>query len=236
MPIRIGILQTDSVRPELMDKYGDYPQMFMDLFAKADEGAALVFDVIDVRRGPFPDPLQCDAHIITGSRHSVYDRLPWIGETVGFVRRVLAAGGRIIGICFGHQLMAHYFGGQVGLASGWAVGVHRSRILAQAPWQQPAADAINLLSSHQDQVTKLPKEAQLIATNEFCPIAGFSLGEQVITFQGHPEFTKNYARDLMNMRRELLGETIWRTGLDSLAVDTDECLVGRWMLRFCEAS
>ena len=235
--MRIGILQADSVLERFQPRHGDYPQMFADLFVAAGDGAALAFEAIDVLGGtPYPAPSRCDAYVITGSRHSVYEDLPWLPGLVEFVRRALRAGRPVLGICFGHQLMAHFFGGQVRRAQGWAVGVHGSRVLASEAWMAPPAKAINLLSSHQDQVIQLPNGAQLIAGNDFCPVAGFTLGRQVLTFQGHPEFRKAYSEDLMNLRRRQIGEATYQAGMTSLAEDTHRILVGRWMLNFCQAA
>ena len=234
--MKIGILQADSVLEQFQPRHGDYPRMFMDLFGQAAGGAMPRFDVINaLRDGPYPSPAKCDAYVITGSRYSVYEDLPWLPGLVAFVRQALAAGRCLVGICFGHQLMAHFFGGRAERAPGWAVGVHGSRILCNEAWMTPPADAVNLLSSHQDQVTQLPDGAKLIASNDFCPIAGFTWGGQVLTFQGHPEFPKAYSRDLMNMRRELLGPETHQAGLASLALETHQRLVGRWILNFCGA-
>ena len=233
--MRIGILQTDSVLTRFQPDHGDYPQMFMDLFDAVGEELALEYRVIDAQAGAYPLPNHCDCYLITGSRHSVYDDLPWIAELAAFVRRALDAGKPVVGICFGHQLMAHCFGGRTAKASGWAVGVHASRLLVDEPWLSPRADGFNLLSSHQDQVTELPPGARLIATNDFCPLAGFTHGDLVLTFQGHPEFRKSYSRVLMNMRRDLIGEDVWRVGMASLEKETHGSLVGRWILNFCAA-
>ena len=233
--MRIGILQADSVLERFQPKHGDYPRMFMDLFNRAAGGATLGFEVIDALHGPYPSPAGCDAYVITGSRHSVYEDLPWLPSLVDFVGQALAAGRYLVGICFGHQLLAHFFGGRAERAQGWAVGVHGSRILRREAWMAPPAEAVNLLSSHQDQVTQLPAGAKLIASNGFCPIAGFTWGGQVLTFQGHPEFAKAYSRDLMNMRRKLLGRETHQAGLASLKQETQELLVGRWILNFCGA-
>ena len=234
--MKIGILQADSVLERFQPQHGDYPRMFMDLFDQAADGATLSFKVIGaLRDGPYPPPASCDAYVITGSRHSVYEDLPWLPSLVAFVRQALAADRRVVGICFGHQLLAHFFGGRAERAQGWAVGVHGSRILCHEAWMAPPADAVNLLSSHKDQVTQLPNGAKLIASNDFCPIAGFTWGGQVLTFQGHPEFAKAYSRDLMNMRRELLGPETHQAGLASLAQETQQRLVGRWILNFCGA-
>jgi len=196
---------------------------------------ALEYEVIDAQAGGYPPPDRCDCHLITGSRHSVYDDRPWIAELAVFVQRALDADRPVVGICFGHQLMAHFFGGRAAKASGWALGVHASKLLVDEPWLSPQADGFSLLSSHQDQVTELPPGAQLIATNDFCPLAGFTNGDRVLTFQGHPEFRKAYSRDLMNVRRARIGENVWRSGMASLKMETHQSLVGRWILNFCAA-
>ena len=234
--MRLGILQTDAVLARFQRDHGDYPRMFMELFDAVGEDMALEYRVIDAQAGAYPSPNHCDGYVITGSRHGVYDALPWIAELAAFVRRVLDAGKPVVGICFGHQLMAHFFGGRAAKASRWAVGVHASELLVNEPWLSPHADEFSLLSSHQDQVTDLPPGARLIATNEFCPLAGFTCGDQVLTFQGHPEFRKAYSRDLMNMRRDGIGEDVWRAGIASLDREIHRGLVGRWILNFCAST
>ena len=231
--MRIGILQTDRVMERFRGRHGDYPRMFEDVLSAAADGAPLQFETIDAERSAYPAAASCDAYVITGSRKSVYDDEPWIAELATFVDKALDAGRKVVGICFGHQLIAHFFGGEAGPASGWAVGVHESRVLAEAPWLDPKLDRFALLSSHKDQVTRMPEGAQLFASNDFCPIAGFTWGDDVLTFQGHPEFCKPYSQDLMNMRRELLGEATYRAGVASLEGEIHAVTVGRWILNFC---
>jgi len=233
--MRIGILQTDRVAERLRGRHGDYLTMFGELLTRAADGADLEFKTIDAVESAYPEPGACDAYVITGSRQSVYDEDAWIANLAGFVGRALDAGRKVVGICFGHQLIAHFFGGEAVRASGWAVGVHESRVVTHATWLEPKLDSFRLLSSHQDQVTRLPEGAELVASNEFCPIAGFTLGDGVLTFQGHPEFRKPFSLDLMNMRRELLGEDTYRAGVASLDANIHPSAVGRWMLNFCQA-
>jgi len=175
----------------------------------------------------------CDGFLITGSRDSVYDDLPWIPPLVDFVGQLRAQEIKLAGICFGHQLVAHFFGGKVGPAEqGWAVGVHSSDIVNKDTWMLPSRDRLSLLSSHKDQVLSLPPDATLYATNDFCPNAGFTVGNHTMTIQGHPEFQKEYARALMTFRKELLGESVYKTGLDSLSQSVDYSALGRWLVNF----
>jgi len=233
--MRIGILQTDQVMRRFQDRHGDYPQMFADVLTAAAAGRPLDFLTIDARKQAYPAPTVCDAYVITGSRQSVYDDLPWIPALAGFVETAIDAGRKVLGICFGHQLIAHFFGGETRAASGWAVGAHQSQVVADAPWIDPKLSRYCLISSHKDQVVRIPDGAELVATNAFCPIASFTWKGAVLTFQGHPELKKSYSRDLMNMRRELLGEETYKTGVRSLGTELDAITVGRWMLNFCRA-
>lgn len=226
--MRVVLLQTDNVLEQFQPDHGDYPAMFSAVLDAPD----LEVQVVDVRQGT-PPPGSGDAYVITGSRHSVYDDLPWIPRLAQFLRTEIDAGRKVVGICFGHQLLAHFFGGEVRPAPvGWEVGVKETEILAPQAWMNPAAPTFNLISSHKDQVQRLPDGAVLTARSPFCPVAGFAMGDNVITFQGHPEFRKGYSQALMAHRRELLGEEKYSDGIRSLDRPTDESLVGRWILGF----
>lgn len=237
--MHIGILRTDTVLEQFQSGHGDYPAMFRAaltdpaVLPPALRGEPPRFSDHAVFAGELPDPEACDAYLITGSRHSVYDDLPWLPPLVRFLEAALAARRRVVGICFGHQLLAHYFGGETTRAeTGWCVGVHDNRVLARQPWMEPAADRFGLLSSHRDQVRRLPEGAECFASTERCPYAGFVIRGQAIAFQGHPEFTKPYAADLLRMRAEQLGPAVFAEGMGSLEQSADSQLVSRWILNF----
>lgn len=237
--LRVAILQTDEVLPQFLDDHGDYPDMFARLLHKAvaesDSPIQLRTDCYDARVGDYPAVDAYHGYLITGSRKSVYDDEPWIGALADYLKRVLDAGGRVIGICFGHQLMAHFFGGRTEPAvQGWAVGVQENRVVGREPWMDEG-ERLNLLSSHKDQVTRLPEGARLIASSDLCPVGGFVIDDQVLTLQGHPEFQRGYSRDLMDMRREIIGEAVYSRGLDSLCKETDDDRAGRWIISFLTA-
>lgn len=232
--MRIAILQTDHIAEAVQDRFVDYPEMFQRVFARVD--AELSWCAYDVQLA-LPENIDCDAYLITGSRHSVYDDLPWIGELVEFLRAAMEQGAKVVGICFGHQLMAHFFGGHTESADvGWGVGVHGQDVVKQQSWMrgedQVTPATISLLCSHKDQVTEMPAGAELFLSSEFCPIAGFTMADQVITVQGHPEFTKEYSGALLEVRRDLLGESVYAAGKQSLAQPTDEELMARWIVNF----
>ena len=229
--MRIGILLTDHVRAQFVAQHGDYGDMFTQLLKAQDADLDLVLYDVQVA---CPEEITCDAYLITGSKDSVYDNLPWIDELVAFLRRVLAAGKKVIGICFGHQLMAHFFGGRVApAAQGWVVGVHTSQIDKVKPWMGAVTQPeVSLLSSHKDQVVELPADAEVFMSNAFCPVAGFTMGSQVLNLQGHPEFVAAYASDLMDMRADIIGDTVYRAGKQSLSTPIQSSDVARWILNF----
>ncbi len=208
--------------------------MFADLLARGgDPGPKMC--AYDAQLMIYPEPEACDAYIITGSRNSVYEDQPWIEPLVEFVDAALAAKRKIVGICFGHQLMAHYFGGRVAAAgTGWGVGVHGAQILSREGWMQPNASHLDLVAVHQDQVAELPDNARLFLGSKLCPNAGFVVGEQVLTFQCHPEFTRPYAEALIHLRREVFDDQTFERAIASLAKETDERLVSSWILNFLE--
>lgn len=236
-PLRIGILQTDHVREAFVDRHGDYPDMFHQLLHAAALEAGIpvpAFLDFDVQHGHYPACVSdCDGYVITGSRDSVYDDRPWIRELESFVLTLHQQRQKLIGICFGHQLIAQALGGETRPAAvGWAVGVHSSRVLAAPAWMQPHSKEYALLSSHKDQVTRLPDGAVRLAENDFCPNAAFTIGDHILAIQGHPEFAKAYSADLMAFRRDLLGETVYQRGLASLEAPIARERVGQWMLSF----
>lgn len=229
--MHLGILQSDSVRPELRNTFGDYPDMFERRFrALAPD---LTFSKWNLPAGELPESVDAaDAWLITGSKWSVYDDDEWIARAHEFVRELDAARRPILGICFGHQLVARALGGEVQPAGAWGVGVHTARIHEQPAWMQPARPTLSLLVSHQDQVTRPPESARVLAGHAFCPNDMMQVGDHILTFQGHPEFEPGYSRALMELRREQIGESTYHEGMASLHSTIEGDVAIGWMLHF----
>lgn len=207
--MKIGILQTGKVPPDLAERFGEYPAMFHDLLRLADP--TLDFQDWAVVDGDIPpDPQACDAWLITGSRFGVYDAEPWIKPLKDFLREVRAAGVPLIGICFGHQIMAEAFGGRAAKSdNGWGAGVQRYSTWLRPAWMDGAAPVFDLYAMHQDQVIALPDDATVLAGSEFCPMALVAYGDveapEAISIQPHPEFSDEFARTLIDVRGEVMG-------------------------------
>ncbi|QVM92838.1 amidotransferase [Pseudomonas entomophila] len=234
MSLRICILETDVLRPELVAQYQGYGRMFEQLFSR--QPVAAEFDVYNVMNGDYPaDDAVFDAYLVTGSKADSFGSDPWIQTLKVYLLKLYERGEKLLGVCFGHQLLALTLGGKAERADkGWGVGIHRYSLAAHAPWMDPEVTELKLLISHQDQVTEVPEGATVIASSDFCPNAAYHIRDQVLCFQGHPEFVHDYSRALLDARQDFLGEEVYQKAVASLASEHQGDLVGEWMLRFIQ--
>ncbi|WP_221794149.1 type 1 glutamine amidotransferase [Oceanobacter mangrovi] len=197
--MKIGILATGITPDEMIPQYGSYADMFVRLFAPLNPG--FDYQVYDVRLGTFPEAAdECDGWIITGSKFSVYEDIDWIHQLKEFTRAIGASRKPLVGICFGHQLMAEAFGGKVEkYTGGWGVGVHQYQV--HGALADKLSGQIRVNAVHQDQVSILPAGAEVVASSEFCRYAGLSYdGGRMVSLQPHPEFTLKFEEDLLKFR------------------------------------
>ncbi|MGU5765186.1 glutamine amidotransferase-related protein [Aeromonas allosaccharophila] len=231
--MRLGILDCDRLDPDLADRFGPvYSEMFIRGFAAL--APELEFRVWSALDGELPEDLhECDAWLITGSRHDAYSDIPWIQALRAWIRQAHDADVKLAGICFGHQVIAQALGGEVVKSTkGWGLGVVVHPMLADAPWMAPARDQIRILASHQDQVALLPPGATRLAGNDFCPNFMFLQGDHIVAIQGHPEFSVEYNRALIERRRGLLPDERYQSSLSSLEGEVDSATMMQWLLQF----
>ena len=184
----IGILQT-GLAPDALSAMGDYPDMFARLLAGHD----FTFRTYRVLDGQFPASVtDCEGWLITGSRHGVYEDHPWIPALEQFIRDSFAAHVPMVGICFGHQIIAQAMGGRVEqYTGGWAVGAQDYDFGGQT---------LTLNAWHRDQVTEVPDTARVVASNDFCANAALLYDDRAFTVQAHPEFRDEFVDGLMKTR------------------------------------
>ena len=225
-------MQCDTIGDQYRHLVGDYPIAFKSLFNGC--APSLSFRVYKVFAGEWPDsPAACDAYLITGARDSVFDDTDWIYQLSAFVRQLYVEERKVVGICFGHQLIAHALGGKVVRASnGWGVGVQSATLYQTCGWMQPDLRSYRLVYSHQDQVVQLPESAEILGATAHCPIAMFSAGNRMLGIQGHPEFSREFAAALMDAREHLIGPEIIEAARATLDDPTDESIIAQWIAAF----
>jgi GMP synthase-like glutamine amidotransferase len=228
--LRLGILRTGWPPKATQARFGDYPAMFRRLLGED----AYDYATFAVNEGELPkSPAECDAYLITGSAAGVYDGAPWIEAAKTFLR---AAKGQaaLVGVCFGHQLMADAFGGEVIKSpKGWGIGEHEYRILKREPWMD-GVQSFRLPASHQDQVVIPPPGAEVIAGSAFTHVAALAYRDQpAISLQPHPEFEPGYAKALIESRRgTLYALDEADRAIASYAAPDDRARVGGWIKAF----
>jgi len=225
--MNLAILETGTPPEALIPEYGRYPAMFEDLLG-------LEAQSYDVAAGELPgDVGRHGAYLVTGAAAGVYDDLPWIPELIDFLRAAKGKA-RLVGICFGHQIMAEAFGGRVELsAKGWGAGLMRYDVVGKEPWMDEAG-SVALPASHQDQVVIQPPHTEVVAASAFTPYAALAWRDQAaISFQPHPEFSPEFAKALIDSRVDRLPDP--EAAAASLDSPNDNGRVGRWIGRFLAA-
>ena len=230
--MKIGILETGDPPGRLSDRYPSYGRMVADLV-----GPGHAYTHYAVARGTLPaGPSEQDAYLITGSPAGVYEPLPWIAALIGFLRAVPPET-PLVGICFGHQVMAAAFGGRVAKSpKGWGIGLHTYRVRARAAWMDDVTE-IAVPAIHQDQVLEPPPGTLTLAGSSFTPYGILNYRDRrAISFQVHPEFASDYALALVAGHSPAVPHepAVHAAALASLARDNDGPRLGGWIRRFLE--
>jgi len=223
--MRLAILETGRPPAKLAAQFGDYPAMFEHML-----GPGFDIDRFDVAAGELPDnPSDHDAYLITGSPAGVYDALPWIEPLKEFLRT--AKDRKMVGVCFGHQVMAEAFCGRVEKSDkGWGIGLQRYEIDRVEPWMDGSAP-IAVPASHQDQVVIQPPNTEIVASSSFTPFAALAWTDRpAISVQFHPEFEPGYAKALITARRDKMPDP--DSAIASLDKPNDNKRIADWIRRF----
>ncbi|MFT5502903.1 MAG: GMP synthase-like glutamine amidotransferase [Gammaproteobacteria bacterium] len=237
--MKIGILEAGILNDDLKSRFDPYHVMFRNLLERANPDFEYVsWSVIE---GGSPDSiLDCDGWIITGSRHGVYENLDWMIKLEGFIQEVNRASMPLVGICFGHQIIAKALGGRVVKSDkGWGVGLHQYAVEETPDWLEDDQDQIGIYAFHQDQVVEKPPGATVLLSSEFCPYAGLKYANHIISVQGHPEFEPAYETALLDIYG---GKIVPVPDVDKARDSMDEGQnaetdrLAKWIVRFFQKS
>ena len=203
--MRIGVLIAGLTAEKLTPEWGQYDRFFATLLEQSGEPFSVVgWRVVE---GEFPEgPEAADGWIISGSKHGVYEDHAFIPPLKAFIRDAAASRVPMIGVCFGHQIMAEALGGRaVKSEKGWGLGLHEYETLDRPEWMADAPERLSLPAVHQDQVVDIPHNATRLGASPFCENAMLAYGDPerpwAISIQPHPEFTVPFARELIALRR-----------------------------------
>ncbi len=179
------ILELGSPRGYLPDELGD----FVDWTLATLGPQPLPVRVIDALGPRLPAPAPGDVVITTGSVGSVYDREPWSERAGAWLKGAAEAGAAILGVCFGHQLLAQTFGGRVERnPNGMELGTAPVRRLVRDPLLEGLGECFDVHHVHYDAVMEPPPDAVVLASTEMTAVQSMAIGERVRTIQWHPEF------------------------------------------------
>lgn len=230
-PFRLCVLEAGAFSPPLDQRFGHATRTFEAIFRRND--AQISIHRFPVYENIFPErPGDFDGLLLTGSRHGTYEAHAWLEPLKALVREAALAR-PVVGVCFGHQLIAEAFGGRSGKSPrGWGIGVHRYTVARAPDWWPDAPASLDLRVSHQDQVSAPPPGAEVLADNDFCPVGMMQVGANVVSLQPHPEMTADLAASVYTLRRDLLGAAAADAAIASLQTPTQDDAMVRALIAF----
>lgn len=229
----IHLLICDQFPGILPASIPSYEWMFQQVFRNAGYGGT--FHIYQTWQGELPGRLnQSDIYLISGSNNSANDSTPWVAALRDWTAGAFNSGCRLVGICFGHQLIAASLHGKVEVSPrGWGIGIRESAFTDKSSADAYLRSSYCLVYDHHEQVTVPPTEAVVVSGSSFCPIESYRIGRQVLTFQGHPEFSNSFIAHWIKDCAPDEPESVKSAALKSLqSLPNEGTTVARWILRF----
>ena len=207
---RVLVIKTGTTLPELRPRRGDYEDWIVERLGLPWERIELV---VVYEGETLPDPHEPAGVVVTGSSALVSAREPWSERAAAWLREAVATGTPLLGICYGHQLLAHALGGRVGRnPRGREIGTVALELHAAAredPLLGGLPAQLKVQATHVESVLELPPGARLLASSATDPHQAFACGERAWGVQFHPEFDAEVVRTYLEVRREeIRGEGI----------------------------
>lgn len=234
--MRVGVLKCDTADPVIIQELGDYDQIVQRFLHLADPNIQI--KTYDCQTQQYPDNIdEVQAYLITGSRYSTYQTQsqPWIQTLSDFIQHLDQKKKKLIGICFGHQLIAQTLGGRVQPnPQGWEISVTQVQLTPLAA-QFFERSILLMHQMHQDIVTQLPPDTVNLGYTDNTPIQGMTKGNHILTCQFHPEYLPPITRNLILRRLHRIPKKVVEQGLQALFLPTDERLVAKKIVEFINA-
>lgn len=186
----IVLLKVGATHPEMATRLGDFEDWFL---RRMDLSAGPIATVSPVAGDSLPGVDTLRAVIVTGSHAMVTDGAPWSERSAAWIRKIVDAGIPVLGVCYGHQLLAHALGGVVGdNPRGKEIGTVDIRLSPQGRQDPlfaglPATFAAH--ACHTQSVLTLPPGSILLASSTMDPHHAFAVGRHAWGVQFHPEFS-----------------------------------------------
>lgn len=200
------LIQTGEVPDSIRVQFGG----FADWFRIAMRLQPAQMRVVRVDEGDaLPRPDDVPGAVITGSAAMVTERTDWSERTAGWIRAAMDAHTPLFGVCYGHQLMAHALGGEVGwLPAGREMGTHAMTRSAHAGdgWLGALPASFPAHTTHRQSVLAPPPGAEILARSERDPHQLLRYGPHALSSQFHPEFTPAGMRAYIEARADALRE------------------------------
>jgi GMP synthase (glutamine-hydrolysing) len=210
------ILKTGSTHAHIRDRLGDFDDW---IAAGLRAGGATVLATHDAQVDGLPEaPQRFSGVVLTGSHHMVSEREPWSEALVPWLQAAVEAGTPLLGICYGHQLLAHALGGEVahhpdGVEIG-TVTVARHAASEADPLLGDLPEHFPAQAVHWQSVRRLPADAVLLAGSAHEAHHAFRVGERAWGVQFHPEFSDEALRAYLDG----LGPALAQEGLDAAQI------------------
>lgn len=231
--MKIGILKTGDIPDDIDTEFPTYSHMIADMLENA--GLDAQYEFFDILAGNFPDSVtSCDGWLVTGSKFGVYEDHVWIAPLKRFIQSAFAQSVPMVGICFGHQIIAAALGGTVAKTDiGFLCGNNAYELTDHLSFMNQSDKDFTIQAMHQDQVITLGEAARVLAKSAHCANAALTYGDTVLSFQGHPEFSARYSRDLIETRTpQFIPPERGKQALENVDDNNQSGLVARWIADF----
>ncbi|KAJ5594635.1 uncharacterized protein N7459_000843 [Penicillium hispanicum] len=243
--LRVAVIECDTPIPPVQTKLGNYGDIFERLLQRGlqTSGNSTVdiqvskWNVVD--NPVYPNPDECDAFLLTGSKHDAFADDPWIVSLTDYVREIVQSHKKpVVGVCFGHQVLARALGARVGRSEGWEISVEEID-LTDAGKKLFGQDKLHLHQMHRDVVFEVPEGCTNLGSSPRCAVQGLYMPSRLISVQAHPEFNEYVMSNILQARHNsgVLNDEMYQDGNSRSAKPHDgEKLAGEFVKFIIESS